>query len=923
MKSFLAEVIEEIYQNHPDNLGDIILIVPSKRSGAFLKHELQQILTKASFAPKLFSIEEFIEEISTLKSINNVRLLFEFYEAYRSITPKEEQDDLFVFSTWAQTMIQDFNEIDRYLVDPDTLFDHLFQIKEIDQFHWASSPEKTPLQLNYLAFWKRLKELYFLLNEHLQAKGLGYQGMLYREATIQLEFYLQAHGDTPHYFIGFNALNNAESLIIEEILSTTQSKAYWDTDSFFINDKEHDAGLFLRKIRSGWKYFQGQPFNYVLDNFSKPKQIKITGIPGTVPQAKYIGELLSGLPSGSVNDIAVIMGNEQIRTPLLNAIPDQIEKVNVTGGFPLNLTPFASHFGNLIEAWTKPNDGSWNHRDVMTIITNPIVQFAFKDSGILNDITVHLQKNNLLFLKQNELLQFSKEETFTEYLNLLFPDHYKINPTALIMNCLTWTLKLKYLYGMEETRNPVFLEYLFRFYELFNQLLTYQQQYNSISSVKTLKKLFHDLMSRETVDFKGEPLEGLQLMGMLESRNLDFDTVIISSVNEGILPAGKSNNSFIPFDIKVAYGLPTYKEKDAVYTYHFYRLLQRASTIYLLYNTEVNTLDGGEKSRFIQQILARHPETHTITEMVAAPEIYPEEAVPEHISKSNTLMEALRALANRGFSPSSLSNFVRNPMDFYRQSILKINEAEAVEESIAANTMGTIVHDTLELLYKPITGRLLIAEDIQKMRADMIQILQEQFFKTYIDPSQLRGKNLISFHVCRRYVENFLDMESNRLKEGKQIRILEIETDMKVPLNVPGLDFPVVLRGKVDRVEEEDGVIRIIDYKTGKVNPSDVHIHDWNELIEDYKYSKAFQVLCYAYMRKEMVLKYPEVRGGIISFKNLSSGFMQFGLKPAPRSQKNDPAINREVLELFEEKLFELIREICDPHRNFEAKIIA
>ena len=468
------------------------------------------------------------------------------------------------------------------------------------------------------------------------------------------------------------------------------------------------------------------------------------------------------------------------------------------------------------------------------------------------------------------------------------------------------------------SKDSLGLEYLYKFYSLFNQLQDMVEQYSFVNDLKSLESLYLEIVRNETLDFQGEPLEGLQIMGMLESRVLDFETVILTSVNEGILPSGKSNNSFIPFDLKKYYKLPTYKEKDAVYTYHFYRLLQRAKNIYLLYNTEPDVLEGGEKSRLLTQLLTDENKLADITEIIAAPEITPSIKVLQTIAKDEGLMEMIRAHAEKGFSPTSLSNYIRNPIDFYKRNLLGIDDIMEVEETVANNTFGTIVHDTLEDLYKPYLNTYLEVSMLEAMKKNIRPLVIGHFAKSFADGDISRGKNLIAYNVVVRYVENFIKLELAEV-EKHQIRILGVEEKLRMDINIPGLNFPVVLKGKLDRIDEKDGVIRIIDYKTGNVTNSQVEIVDWEDVITDYNYSKAFQLLCYAIMYNNSK-PIGNIEAGIISFKNLSSGLLKFALKEKKGSRNKDNSITQDTIAQFMESIKSLIFEIGNPEIPFTEK---
>jgi hypothetical protein len=406
-------------------------------------------------------------------------------------------------------------------------------------------------------------------------------------------------------------------------------------------------------------------------------------------------------------------------------------------------------------------------------------------------------------------------------------------------------------------------------------------------------------------------------MGVLESRVLDFDTVIVTSMNEGNFPAGKSSNSFIPYDVKHELGLPTFKEKDAIYTYHFYHLLQRATNIYLLYNTESEGLDAGERSRFITQLEVERQTNHHLTkEMYNA--VLPETAyVPMEVPKSEAVMLRLKDIAAEGFSPSALTKYIRNPIDFYFQRILRIREVEEVEETIAVNTLGTIIHETLKTLYEPFIGRLVSEFDLQNCFKQIDAEVLKQFKLVYKEGEIKKGRNLLAFEVAKRNVSNFLKFELERVKKGEQIQIIALEQTYQRLLEHPKLPFPVLIKGNVDRIENRDGAIRIIDYKTGKVEKGTVTLRTWDDLTLDIKNEKIIQVLAYAFMYEKEAKGTP-IEAGIISFKNLKAGFLPFNFKPGKEDQTIvDDAIMNDYLE----QIVVLLTEILDESIPFKEKI--
>ncbi|WP_048330836.1 PD-(D/E)XK nuclease family protein, partial [Bizionia psychrotolerans] len=530
-----------------------------------------------------------------------------------------------------------------------------------------------------------------------------------------------------------------------------------------------------------------------------------------------------------------------------------------------------------------------------------------------------IESNNLIYISLSRLIQLAPQH---EALFELLFGNWNNQVSKALQHCQALILKIKSHLEVHKKENLLALEHLFKFNSLFNELSLLDGNFKHLKDINSLFTVYKELLSSETLDFKGEPLEGLQIMGMLESRVLDFETIIISSVNEGILPSGKSNNSFIPFDVKLENKLPTYKEKDAVYTYHFYRLLQRAKRIFIIYNTEIDALKGGEKSRFITQLELEG--IHKLKQTIAVPDISMETNLKELvISKNDDVLSQIKIYADKGFSPSALTSYIRNPIDFYFQKVLKIKEHDDVEETVAANTLGTVIHNTLEDFYKPFEGKELNWQQVTDMKLKIDLTVTKHFKDLYKEGDITKGKNLIVFEIAKRYISNFLNLEIADLKEGNSLEIVAIELENTAEIHIPELDFPVRITGKVDRVDKRNGITRIIDYKSGKVDSSKVQITNWDDLTTDYdKYSKSFQVLTYAYlMHAEKSFEEP-VEAGIISFKNLSAGFLKFAKKEVGSRNKTE-LITNEILADYETQLKQLILEICNQKIDFiEKKIL-
>jgi len=907
MKSFLKEVLDYYLEKTDKKLENTTFILPGKRAGSFLKHLLKIQTDYKGFTPEILSIEELISQISGLKNLDNTNTLFRFYQSYLEFTPKKEQEDFETFYGWAQTLIHDFNEIDRYLIPTKSFFNYLSEIKNIE--HWSVAQPQTEIVKNYLKFWNKLSKYHTHFVENLLKNKEAYQGLSYRKSVDFIGDFLQ--GNKNHFvFIGFNALNNAEQKIIQHILKQKRGEIFWDIDEYFFKIKNHQTARFIKKYKEKWTFYaeEKNEFKWISDNYRKDKNIEIIGIPQNIGQAKYVGQILQ---NSDLKNTAVILNEEDLLFPVLNSLPDKVKKVNITMGLALDKTPPASLFEILFKIQNDENSNLY-YKDVLDVLTHPTIKKSLKNTA--DETREEIIFQNQVFIKKESILENvnAKEK---EILKICFTN-YKNDIQEFISQLILLTELLR---PENTAKNELEIQYLYHFNIVFKKLSNLLEKYNPITKIKAFQRVYKDLLQTESLDFSGTPFDGLQIMGMLESRVLDFETIILTSVNEGILPGGKSANSFIPNDLKYQYKLPTYKEKDAVYTYHFYRLLQRAKNIYILYDAETSGLNAGEKSRFITQLEVESPKNHQVKINTINPKINSKkEEEKEEFIKTSQVLDLLKKQAAKGFSPSALTTYIRNPLDFYKNYILKIKEEDEVEEIVSAKTLGTVVHDVLEDFYKKFENRNVEVSDIDQMIAEIEVEVEKKFKKLYSKAPLSEGKNLIIFEVAKRFLKNFLLQEKRTIKKDK-LTILHIESDnLKQKIDFPEFDFPVYIQGKVDRVDELGKQIRVVDYKTGKVENSNLKVKDFELLTEEDKYNQAFQVLCYASMlQNKRSLK--NIQAGIISFKNLKSGFMPFKYDDKEKG-KNITEIDENTLDLFQKELKALIREIFNPEIPFKER---
>jgi len=919
MQSFLSKVISEVLKCDTQ-LSQITIILPNKRSGLFLKNSLKQHLDQVTFMPRILSIEEFVKEISGFELLDNVSLLFEFYGVYQANTQKNQTDSFEVFSKWASILLQDFNDLDSNLFDADTILTYLNDSKRLEQWN-LTNDQPSDLIRNYLSFFKKIKTYHQEFWKHLCLKKIGYQGLIYRIASENIKPFIEQHKKEKFVFAGFNALNKCEESIIQEFLFGNIASIYWDHDDFY-EKSNNQSQQFFKKYKREWPHYITNDFQWKASNINTKKTIHLNALPKNISQIKHAGSLLKELSDNNgIEDTALILGNEKLLTSLLNSMPENISKANITMGYELQNVTLSDLFESIFKLhlnktkWNKKN--TFYYKDLIAVINDPFVQnFWITKDVFEKKLKTLLYKDKSIFVSEQELMEMvSDSEELTELFKLIFLNWHE--PIDSIINKF---VKIIDLLKTTEHHNKLYQEFLFRFSNIFIQLENLNSDFGFIDNLNTLHQIFQQILKTEKLSFQGEPLEGLQVMGLLESRVLDFKNVIITSVNEGFLPAAGSNNSFIPLDIKLEKKIPTFFDRDAVFSYHFFRLLHRAENIYIIYNNITDDFGSGEPSRFIKQLeiakeLGQLDQVQIIKKIIN-PQLQPLPLGLNHIEKTDDIMLKLEGLAQKGFSPSSLGNYIRNPLDFYKRSVLGIKEFKEVEETIAANTFGTIIHDTLESLYLPYIDKYLSPSNVLAMKALLEHEVQKQFEKSYSAKSIETGKNYLSFEIAKQFVLNFLNYELSELKKGKQLRILALEEAISVDLELKGISFPIRIRGKIDRIDELDGIIRIIDYKTGKVDPNHLKLKDWGLLTTDEKFTKSFQILTYAYMYKLNYLKTKKeqaLESGIISFKNLKYGFMKF----------NGSTIVDETLDAYLSELNQLLMKIFDQNIPFEEKELA
>ncbi len=894
MHGFIKEVINKIIISNGTDISKVIIILPNKRSRIFLKQEISKIVKKTIFSPLIYDIEEFMSLVSGINKISDTDLLFEFYNIYLNQTKKDNQQTFEEFISWAKTLLRDFSEIDRELCDTDSLFGYLNAFKDLT--HWSNYEEETDLIKNYKEFWGKIKLYHNDLKAKLLNVGMGYQGLIYREACEQILSYTENRKNIKHIFIGFNALSKSESEVIQEIVNSN-GEIYWDIDKALINSDYNNASLFIESYLKEWPYYKKNNIQVTSNEYKKEKNIQATGTPKNIGQVKYVGELLHSMGKDELNNTAVVLGDEKLLIPLLNSIPSNVKNINVTMGYPLKNSNVYSFFYLLINIHTK-NQNSFYYKSIISLVSHELI------SPILNnglDLREKIRQGNLIYMSKKDIIDLDKENHLIY--ELLFSKW--TNAGDGINSCLKLIDLIKKYYSENPENDFINLELLYHINKIFLQINNSCEKLDYLKNINSLKIIFKELCEMNTSPFSGEPVKGLQIMGMLETRLLNYKNIIVTSVNEGILPVGNNNSSFIPFEIKKANELQTFKEKDSVFAYHFYRLIKRAQNIWLIYNTEPDAMNNGEQSRFITQIEVEG--IHSVNKNILISKTPVKQSVEPSYSKTKLVQEKLSSIVENGISASMLCLYALDQIKFFETYILGLKE-EKIEETIASSTIGNIVHDSLEIIYKGYVGKRLKIEDLEKMNK-LVSTTVKDVIKNYMrEENNNKGKNVIIIETVKKYVERVIEIDRKVVENENDLRIIAVEKEFETKIKDGSKKYKI--RGKIDRVDQVNGELRVIDYKSGKkISRRDVTIKG-NEEITKEKGIYNLQLLIYM-LGTEKEFKGKKIKSGIINLKNISDGVLE-GIFNGETSLGSNELNNYKVI------IIDLITRILDKNLMFE-----
>jgi hypothetical protein len=934
-KPFLEELVQTFRDNNKRDHADQLIVFPNRRAGLFFKRALSQTLDGPVWAPQVKSIQDFVSESAPVTIPGKISLLLELYQAYKGLGIEESFDH---FYGWGEVLIRDFDEIDKYLVSGEQLFQEILDLKTIetafepdDQQAYAlaqfwrnmneAATDESGVGQAFLEIWRTNRAVYQAYRKQLWEKGWAYDGMAYR--------LLAEHPEKGHYgswshitFAGFNALSPSEVAIFQYWQAQGKASIFWDADPYYLDDDRQEAGTFLRHHFQQSFERPGEP--WIAPHLAQSeKQIAEYGVPLNVGQAKALGQLLAKHQDSMIPEkTAVVLPDEDMLFPTLNALPEEITDINVTMGYPLRNTPFYSLFQNLIkmqrEASGSSDEKQFYYQEVVRLLRHPYIYPVAPDAIYQEE--QRLLSGNAIFIPASQLKAIASESEQTPIFDTLFDSVENVEEAFTYFKEVLLLLQDQLEEGvLPNTR--VEQEFLYQFHVQLKQLTDALQTYDVGLSLDTFWRLFSQIIQQEQLPFNGEPLKGLQVMGLLETRNLDFDHLYILSANEGQIPPQSQQQTFIPFNVRRAFGLPTQDDQSAVFAYHFYRLIQRAESVTFLYDTEQNSLDKGEQSRFLPQLkleLTRQNPAISYTQQVLNPPIPQLPSKPITVEKNKGVWQALTAyLGSDGYppekslSPSALLTYLTCPLQFYFKYIVGLKEQETVREEVAPDMMGNIFHSAAANLYgyyRQHFGDEVTSDKLEKLYPQIKPYVDQAFSEHFSEKmSHVQGGNQLVRDVLIRQLEAVVANDQSR----SPFQLIGLESsNYRVSINFDHYDFPhyVYLKGIIDRLERDEQGVRVIDYKTG--NAEKPHKDLSKPFSNPEKHRATLQLLWYTYLfHRSRDDEAESLFAAIYPVKTLNNAFLYL--------KGGDSPIDNDDWETFEENVTNALKNLFDPQEPF------
>lgn len=945
METFLQLVAQDLYKKTGNDLSRTVVVFPNKRASLFFNEQLAAQSDRPLWSPTYVSISDLFRQLSPWKAGDPIRLVCELYRVFREETKSEETLDDFYF--WGELLISDFDDVDKNLVDADRLFGNLQDLKNImdipdylsqeqeeaiqEFFRNFSIEKRTELKEKFISLWDKLGDIYRHYRKRLAELGIAYEGMMYRQVMEELN--TQRLDYDRYVFVGFNVLNRVEQAFFLRLQEAGKAWFYWDYDVFYTRRPseanppyKHEAGEFILR---NLKLFPNQLPESCLDVMSRPKQIRFLSAPTENAQARFLPQWMKGLelPEGAQQkENAVVLCNEAMLVPVLHTLPEEVKDVNITMGFPLAQTPVYSYINALTELQTdgyRADSGRYVYEAVMAVLKHPYVR----------QLSAEAEKLERRLTKDNRFYPLPSELKVDAFLEQVFTPQ---NGQKALCTWLTERIKdvsVLYRNEPEEEGKDIFgqlyRESLFKSYTLVNRLLNLLET-GELEGVRTgtLKRLMNRLLTAANIPFHGEPAIGMQVMGVLETRNLDFKNLIVLSLNEGQLPKAGGESSFIPYNLRKAFGMTTIEHKNAVYAYYFYRLMQRAENVTLMYNTSTDGLNRGEMSRFMLQFLVEWP--HEIRREYLEAGQSPQAERTIRVEKTEEMVERMCQRYNvekhpkAFFSPSALNTYLDCRLRFYYRYVAGLKLPEEVTAEIDSALFGTIFHRSAELVYTELTehGKEIRKEDLERLLKNEVNLqgyvdraFKEEFFHVPEEEQpEYNGTQLIHARVIASYLQQLLRNDLNYAPfsmEGMEQEVKEV-----MEIDTPAGKLKIQIGGTIDRMDSKDDTLRIVDYKTGGAPKTPENIAQLFTPAEG-RPNYIFQTFLYAAIlcRKQAKKVAPALLYIHRAAQDTYSPVIEMGAARQPKQPVNNFSFYEDE---FRERLQQLLEEIFSLHTPFD-----
>ncbi|MDR2496246.1 MAG: PD-(D/E)XK nuclease family protein [Tannerellaceae bacterium] len=928
IKPFLCQIASRFYDEYGADVGDMAFVFPNRRSGLFFHKYLAEAAGKPLFSPALFTINDLFVQLSGRQLADRIGMLFTLHNIYAGLIEWEEPFDDFVY--WGEMLLNDFDDVDKYMADARMLFTNVTDLKDIDlgygylsdnqiaaiRSFWASFNPKSsnPSRQNFRAVWQILYRLYLEFREALAAEGKGYEGMIFRQVAEQLDRDdpgIQLPPYSRWIFVGLNALSVAEERLLRFFRRRGLGDFYWDYASEMVRDPDNKASFFAAANMRNFPSAFPLPSDAALPD---PSSIDVIGIPSAIGQARQVHAILDELArKGEMSEAeamqtAVVLPDEHLLIPVLNAIPESVAGINVTMGYPPDGTPVAAlmDFITALQKNMRYADGQpfFYLRDVLTLLNHRYI--AATDPEAVAALAGDLAMNKRMLVAASSLAA-------TDFLACLFAP---IEQAEQASDYLLQILKKLYDHAIEMER-----EFIHHYHTRVSRMKDLMRQGAVDMSLPTYFRLLRRLTALISIPFEGEPLAGLQIMGILETRALDFERIIILSMNEGIFPQKRAASSFIPYNLRRGFGLPTYEHQDSIRAYHFYRLIHRARHITLIYDSRSNGLNTGEMSRFIHQLRYHYGMPLQTKWVMYNPASFGKSSLS--ISKSPEVMRQLgrfRPDGDRSISASALNTWISCPLQFYFTVIENLREEEELTDAVDSGEFGSILHKVMEDLYRPLCNASVTADILHLIRKDtatLTESIRRNFHLVrYRSDSgrPLAGQDYLAGEMIRKYADKILETDARRFTP-----FLYISSEMRLGTLISLPDGSQVrLKGFIDRIDRVDGRIRIVDYKTGQDKLDFSTIESLFNPSEKDRRKAVMQVFMYAMMYDRLAAGgSTAIAPAVYSMRSIfSDDFNPCILMGSGRGKERLDDI-RPLLESFEESLALCLHNIFSPDVPF------